>query len=251
MTVTAEKKVCSRCGQETTAEIPEGLSPRLQRALESFGVLCGDCAPLVQAEDEAAEAEERAAEEAQALTRNLAGANLPRTLQGLTFEAIAEALDDERWPGCVAARDKARLWAQGEINQLVLSGAVGVGKSWIAGAAVNEMARHRPVRWFSFAKLMAQARAGFKNPSRDEVTDVLTKSHLALVLDDIDKVKPSEYANDILFELIDERIANATPLLITTNRNYTELTTLFGEPITSRLKEGAGQRIEGKDRRGG
>jgi DNA replication protein DnaC len=78
----------------------------------------------------------------------------------------------------------------------------------------------------------------------------MTNPKLALVLDDIDKAKPTDFARDILFELIDERINNRASLLITTNMNSGEFAEAYGEAIASRV---AGyceaKRIDGDDRR--
>lgn len=79
---------------------------------------------------------------------------------------------------------------------------------------------------------------------------MLLKRSVPLVLDDIDKVAPSDFTLDLLFEAIDERVNSGTALLVTTNLHYPDLEDRFGEPIASRL---AGyckaHRLDGPDRR--
>jgi DNA replication protein DnaC len=236
-----DTKPCRRCGKATSAEIPDDLKGTTYAPfLERIGVLCDECVAKDDERERAAEAELREAD----FQNRLRESRMPKTLRGLTW-ADLEIDDSNR-----DAVGSAMAWGEGQLRGLVLSGPVGAGKTYLAGAAANALLRRRNVCWFSAPRLMAQARAGFNNPAREEITTLLTKPSLALVLDDIDKISPTEYALDIFFELIDERVANETPLLVTTNLGYDELRKRFNEPIASRLKLCAGHRIETDDRRG-
>lgn len=121
--------------------------------------------------------------------------------------------------------------------------------TWISAAAANEMLRQREVRWFAAPRFMTQARAGFKHAARDQITDVLTRPDIALVLDDLDKVNPTDFTKEVLFTAIDERLTAGTPLVVTTNQGYEEIEEIFGEPIASRLSTCRGIRLDGDDRR--
>lgn len=245
MTDTAtETKSCRDCGVEVAREIPYKLRDTAYGdLLNRVPILCGVCS-LAQ---EIALAHEEAHRENtlrdERLRERRQDCRIPEIYRSLTWKDIE--IDN----GNRAAVEDAKRWGRGELKGLVLSGDVGIGKTLIAAVAANALMRRRRVRWFSASKLMAQARAGFKNPSRDEVTELLINERMALVLDDIDKIAPTEYALDIFFQVIDSRTANATPLLVTTNKNYTELKAQFGEPIASRLATCAGHRIVGSDRR--
>lgn len=257
-TVAIERKPCSRCGKETDAEIPEDLREASERnrrrgkgidfveVLERVGILCDPCRAEVEAEQRAEDERVREAERRMQRRDYVKLSNVPPTLREVRFEHIAV---DDAHSGLEGAKADCEAWAQGGVRAVVLSGPVGVGKTYLAAAAANAMLERRALRWFSAARLMAQARAGFANPSREEVTELLTNPRLALVLDDIDKINPSPYAVDIIFELIDERLTSDTPILITTNMRHAELKTQFGEAIASRLKLCRGHRIEGPDRR--
>jgi len=236
---------CHRCGTKLPErEIPADFNARMAEMLARLPRHCDPCVKELQAE-EAEEAErERAEEAARLLASRRDQAEMPRELAAITFDDI-DVDDDNR-----EAVEAARAWGKGELTGLLLGGNVGVGKTWLAAAAVNERLHLRRVRWFSVARLMAQARAGFGASAREELNDVLLNGRLALVLDDIDKANPTDYTREILFELIDERINEGTPLIVTTNRSGKELKKIYGEPILSRLiKHCTWCKIEGGDRR--
>ena len=230
---------CSSCGTTVTVEVPDDLDRN--SAVARLGIICSSCAERIREEEREAD---RAMREDEVRSR-LKASGLPSTLSGLSFDDLRR--DDENRE----AIELARRWATGEVTGAVLSGPVGVGKTFVAAVAVNDMARRRSVRWLSVARMLTQATAGFRHPSRDEITDVLTSPRLALVLDDIDKVSPTRYAQTVLFQAIDERVNEGTPLLITTNLSYHHLRENYGEAIASRVAgycEAA--RIGGADRRG-
>jgi DNA replication protein DnaC len=232
------EKTCSDCGEALKLEVPEGSYSRYAKML---GVICDKCT-----EEEKQEVRER---EAQTMKDNLVkrtiASGIPDDLRGVDFSKVDVTPENTE---AVAA---ARSWAGGGFKGLLLAGPVGVGKTYCAAAAANGMLIHRALRWFSVTRMMAQARAGFKNPARDDLYEVLLNPRMALVLDDMDKANPTDFARDILFQAIDERVNHGTPLLITTNMRYTELEKRYGEALASRLGYCKAFRIEGKDRRKG
>jgi DNA replication protein DnaC len=75
-----------------------------------------------------------------------------------------------------------------------------------------------------------------------------------LVLDDLDKTRPTPVAAEQLFLAIDHRIENRVPLAVTTNLSLAEIATRyeqpFGEAIASRLAGYCARHtITGVDRR--
>ena len=235
MTKTMEKN-CSECGTIVVLEAPDIQS----KMIAALGVTCAACSEK-QRVIEAAEVRQEA--EYQRWQR-VKKSGIPEVLSEVSFDDL-EKTDQNREAARIAWQ-----WGQGRVNGVLLSGPVGVGKTWLAAAAANLYLQEKSLRWFSVARLMAQARAGFKTKAREDITDLMTNPKLALVLDDIDKAKPTDFARDILFELIDERINNRASLLITTNMNSGEFAEAYGEAIASRV---AGyceaKRIDGDDRR--
>ena len=230
------EKNCADCGTPVLVEAP----PEGSRFANALGVLCDQCV----AREAQVEAQAEAERLAEARVGRVSGSGLPEKLRSVRLHGL------ERNDSNEAALGLADQWSRGEILGLVITGPVGVGKTWTAAAAANGYLDRRALRWFSVARMLAQAKAGFRTTAKDEVNAVLLDASMALVLDDIDKVNPTDFARDILFQAIDERVNNDTPLLVTTNMRYPEIEETYGEPIASRL---AGYckavRIEGQDRR--
>lgn len=166
-------------------------------------------------------------------------AEIPASLRGINFDSCAEG----------PSRDVARDWAMGDLKGLCLTGDPGVGKTFLAAAAAWARLQEAPVRWVSAARLMAQLRSGFNTEARVKADGILT-GHGAIVLDDLDKVNPTDYGREVMFAAIDARVEEGTPLLVTTNKSMEELGDLLGHPIKSRV---AGYcqvvRMVGRDRR--
>lgn len=140
-------------------------------------------------------------------------------------------------------------WSADHVAGLCLTGPIGVGKTHLAAAACWFRLQSRPTRWVSGAKLMTQIRASFDDPGRKAAVSAVTGGG-AIVIDDLDKISGSDYAKEVAFAAIDNRIAEKAPLLVTTNKAMSEIGEQLGDAIASRL---AGYceviRMQGEDRR--
>jgi DNA replication protein DnaC len=236
---------CIECGAPTEAaafSVSLGnLGPtgrRKEKEVVIGGRLCPEC-----------EAKERRAELAAAYTHRLGEyegfARIPQRFQGIDFSGFTAK----------AAVDAARTWARGELPGLCLTGDVGVGKSWLAAAALAEMIRQRaiedaradvdeasdsaprrfrPVRWVSVSSLMADLRRSFSDEDRATATKVIAGSG-AIVLDDLDKVNPTDFGKEVVFSTLDSRLAAGSPVLVTTNLAPAELGRKLGKAVMSRV----------------
>jgi DNA replication protein DnaC len=161
---------------------------------------------------------------------------LPEGLRGFAF-------------GEGEAAEAAKRWSGGHIAGLCLTGPIGVGKTHLAAAACWFRLQSRPTRWVSGAKLMTQIRASFDDPGRKTAVKAVTGAG-AIVIDDLDKISGSDYAKEVAFAAIDNRIADKAPLLVTTNLAMSEIGERFGDAIASRL---AGYcdvvKMQGEDKR--
>lgn len=240
MTQTQTKPCRNRCGNTVEVEIPDVEKASLREALERWPLLCDECADKVESEDEAREEEKRR----EKYLERVRSSGIGRDLIGVTFDVL-EDRDQQR-----AALPDVKRWADGDLRGLLLGGPVGVGKSYLAAAATNVRLLREPLDWITVPRLMVQARAGFNDPAREQVTKLLMQGTRTLVLDDIDKVKPTEFAIDVLFEAVESRRSNGAALLVTTNMHYPDLVDQIGEPIASRLAGYCTSHfIEGKDLR--
>lgn len=237
-------KSCAACGTDVERDIPTGVFAEL------MAQIAWNCDECIEEEElnERLRREKREREEGLRLVeqRRLTS-GVPEHLQRFDFEAV-EATEE-----LLPALGLVRRWARGDERGVLLSGSVGVGKTRLGVAAANEIIHRRPVKWFSAPMIMAQLGSGdFRSPARVALMDALLGS-VALVLDDLDKVRPTEYAAETIFNAIDQRADGAGPLLVTLNMKVAEIATRwpqpYGEAIASRLSLMRGVRIIGKDRR--
>lgn len=254
--VTTEDLVIRRecgCGAAIEYQIPAGSPVGVVRFLENQER--PECDACVERREMAEEATER-----RRLRRSrLEASGLPRTLQDLSWDSY-----EVNAKGAEQARAAARRWAEGRASKpgLMVHGPVGVGKTRLAATAAWEMLMRRDVRWVSMPELIIRLGASFTDSDRARAIKILTGKG-ALVLDDLDKIKPSAWVLSNVFTAIDSRYQSGAPLFVTSNLRPDELVRHFAgdgreaeerrmaaEAIVSRLMEHCViGRIEGVDRR--
>lgn len=224
---------CRDCGGLYTAA---PVKWRGRNLVPSSGI-CANC-------DEQAERERARQGRAWAWEANQARSGLPADLRGRKL--------DTGNPVGQAALD----WATGKIPLLVLTGPVGVGKTYVASAAIRRAWLHRPVRWVAVARAMGQLQGAFGDEDRAAALRALNGDD-SVVLDDLDKVPGTEAGLSRLFGAIDSRIASGAPTLVTMNTSIGELAAQIdrskgaqlGQAVASRLSGGMVIRMTGPDRR--
>lgn len=224
--VTVKTGRCRECGSPSARQIPDNAPAFMRDLMDRAPHLCDQCCERLDAEAA------RANNGDGARARRQAASGVPTNLATVTFDHLT--VDAGRADGIAAAT----RWGHGEIAGLLISGPVGAGKTRAAAAAANVLMRRRAVRWMSTPLLFARLGSGFGSRNHDDALDALTGNH-ALVLDDIDKARPTPYGAEQLFVAIDTRIDNNLPLLITSNLLIGEIARLFpdpfGEAIASRV----------------
>lgn len=135
--------------------------------------------------------------------------------------------------------------APGGRNLLFIFGSYGVGKSHLAVAALrqcilNHISDQIPWRgyfcdWVEHCSLVQES---WGNSSEDEgqLWAKMRNAHI-LVIDDIDKRKPSEWALGKLFEVIQHRYYHEKPTIITANHSIQELQKLWGESKAEHIRD--------------
>lgn len=133
---------------------------------------------------------------------------------------------------------------------LILHGECGTGKSYAAAAIVNALLD----KGFTarFTSLSIIERELWDAASKSEVYGSLSQCDI-LVLDDFGVQRNTEYVNEILFNVLDDRLRSGKPMIVTTNLNPAEILKpkdTAMQRIMSRLCEkSAPFRCTGKDRR--
>lgn len=185
-------------------------------------------------------------------TRDKLLAKIPPRFRDVRLEYLVP--DKERH------RKQATLFAFAKANPEVnyfLAGDAGTGKTmlmWALYAYAVELGK-RVVRAITLAELLDQYRAFI----RDSIAGATPKFPLigaedlrssdrkyAIFLDDIDKAKPTEYAAEETFKLVNAIYEEEHQLVVTTNkpswsliRHFNRADEDYGEPIIRRMLEGA------------
>lgn len=244
MTTIAETVACATCGGPTEAE---RVPPELEKWMALVRPVCAVCVRLAEVEMEQSERIAAAHRRAEQREKRLRQVGVPPHLLGYGFEDIDQP------DGLDKALELARAWAKGELQGLGMIGPVGTGKTRVGVAAANEACWRAPARWYSAAVLVAKlGSGGFDSPERQAALDVLT-GRTPLVLDDLDKARPTEYAAEQLFMAVDGRCDGGGQLLVTTNLQGAELAKRwpqpYGEALVDRLSMLRWTRVGGESKR--
>lgn len=231
------------CGASVTREILEG-GP-FEDMLRRLPLVCDPCVERYEREDNERDQREKADREQARTAEWVKQSGIPAA-----HRRDLHQLDHP--PATIAA---AAEWALGG-GGLLLYGRVGRGKTTIAGAAAWLRLQSGPVGWTSAPLIFARLSSKLGSDERDKALEALRGRH-ALVLDDVDKARPTQYGAEQIFVAVDQRIEHQAPLLVTSNLKLSEMAAYwpdpFGEAIASRLTgyckavhvEGADRRLKG------
>lgn len=218
------------CGVQVARPRVDGESAFAELA-NRVPLLCDACAQREQAEHDAELAAQQERQQRMQRRQRLEAAGIPAELQDVRLDALDRA-------GCEAALEHAHRWAQGRLRGLMLTGPFGTGKTTIAAGALRARLDRAPGRWASAPMLMARLGSGMGSRQREWALDLLSARH-ALVIDDLDKTRPTEYGAEQIFLAVDNSVTAGQALLVTTNLSAAQLAAKwpapFGEAIVSRL----------------
>lgn len=233
------------CGSEVERELLEGAFAELANKLP---FRCPECSKQLEAQWIAEDVEEQ---------RRLDQERFEKKVVALPPALRDRRLSDLDGDGRTKALDAAKRWSKRELSGLVLLGDVGLGKTTIAAAAVRDyiardLSRPTP-RWVSTTQALTDLGRSFGHKDRERMIEALTSRQLPLVLDDLDKSKPTPAAAHMIFEAIDSCMTHNRSLLVTTNLTPDGLAAKIpehGRAIASRLVGYCElHRISGRDRR--
>lgn len=108
---------------------------------------------------------------------------------------------------------------------LFVAGDIGCGKSFLASCLCADLVRSgKVVKWCNVSDVLRDIRRSFNNPrvSEDEVVSQYTGPGI-LVLDDLGKERPTEWALEQLFCIVNARYDRQRALVVTTNYGGEEL----------------------------
>jgi DNA replication protein DnaC len=198
-------------------------------------ILCEDC-------DARAEAARDRSEFRRGLSDRVRKAGLPRELQDLAWADMDR--DGQRRPAIIAAR----AWAEAKHGRMLLVGPVGTGKTRLAATAAWQVLQHGSLTWVSVPLLFVHAFMPATSPERRHAVEVMGGTG-PLILDDLGKEKPGDWARQILFGAIDSRIQAGSPVLITSNFDADEIADRLGVAVGDRLAAFHQYELAGRSRR--
>lgn len=194
------------CGTTVTRTIPAGYTERAAKIMRGIPLMCAVC---IDADERAQRDRERERMRRGREDRCL----LPRGLRSLTWESY-----ETHRKGAAGALVAAQALATGKHEKCgaMFVGPVGVGKTRLAATCAWAMLDRCELRYVNVADLMTKLTAAFGDGARAEALKVLT-GRTALVLDDLDKINPTQTVLAHLYTAIDGRVQNGAPLIVTTN----------------------------------
>jgi len=155
--------------------------------------------------------------------------------QGLAAKTFA-TFDRERQ---TKAFDQAQRFAKQPQGTLAFFGSFGTGKTHLLAAIANaQIERGRVCRFASVVSLFdalqerLQQGGDYHALLRQAITTPL------LLLDDVDKLKPSEFREETLYKLLNGRSVSGLPLALSSNNPPEALARWIGEAGRSRLMHG-------------
>lgn len=123
---------------------------------------------------------------------------------------------------------------------LIIMGKIGTGKTHLAAAVLHKViSQMRTGILMAVPELLDKIRATYREDApigSETLLEELKKVNL-LILDDIGKERPTIWARERLYVIINARYENMLPTVYTTNCNEEELRQQIGEAITSRIYE--------------
>ena len=125
------------------------------------------------------------------------------------------------------------LISRSERNGLFICGECGVGKSHLAFATANALIeRGNSVIAMTMIDLLLKIKSSFnacnEKMTEEQILKIYTDCAL-LVIDDLGKEKPTEWALQMIYSVIDRRYNALKPIIVTTNFTASELIKRFGD----------------------
>lgn len=200
-----------------------------KNALRGLQLACScpaaiSAAERLQAEIEATRQQKQAREASERQARRFARSNMPEIWHQRGMKSWLRRTPNEQAAYDDAVSFGKRIQA-GEHPSLYIAGPIGTGKTMLASCLAADLIRcGKSVLWSNVGDLLRALRATFSDRTQNE-EDVIDRFAQAgiLVLDDLGKEKPTEWAAEQLFAIFNRRYDYGKPSIVTTNYSGADL----------------------------
>lgn len=116
-----------------------------------------------------------------------------------------------------------------------IQGAVGTGKTWLAVEFLLAVKDPREVRFVDWPAFMADRQAAIGHEDREDPMLELRRFRGMIVLDDLGRERPGDWATESVNLLLCQRYNDASKTIITTNLSLSAISELYGDRVASRI----------------
>ena len=132
----------------------------------------------------------------------------------------------------------AKEFPKNDGSGLILVGSAGTGKTHLAAAISNYLVKelYVPVCFWNYSEALDHIRRSFRDNSgnAEDIIQKMIDSPL-LVLDDLGKEKRSEWGDEQMYRIINNRYIDKKPIVITSNFDIEQLLDMLDQSVISRL----------------
>lgn len=222
--------ICKRCSGEAKPKFITVLGWRQQE-------FCEPCAEVVRKEQDAREVEKQRADK---IGKLLDSSGITRRkFSRMTFEAFESKHQGKAFE---VAKNYAEAFGANTKNGLFFFGKAGAGKTHLAVSIARYIIEQKQiaVKFARVTDLLMDIRQTYNTDEyyrTENELELLRKysSVPLLILDDLGTEKTTEWARQILYQIVDSRWIDDKPLIITSNLTLRELAERFDDRISSRV----------------
>ncbi|HEV8045547.1 MAG TPA: ATP-binding protein [Rubrobacter sp.] len=233
-----DDQVCAHCGRELQAEW-DVFPPALQKKYGKPGEwYYHPCTPECEKKNERREWELMRRNARVAALRDRSG--LSKRMKGYALDNFDHQLSKSAEKAFAKAMDYIMNWKanRDDGRGLYFCGSVGIGKTHLAVAVMNElMTRKRvPALFVTVPELLDNMRGAYNDPGRDidEWMDSVKNADL-LLLDDLGAERANEWVRERIFVIANHRYREELPTIFTSNTGPKDLAAQLGERTASRI----------------
>lgn len=196
-------------------------------------------------------------EKESAFHERMIASGFPSALANITFEALT--IDGCNRAQIKTAREFTETFSQHTNGCMYICGEYGTGKTWLAAAIGNAVARqYYRVRYGTFSGITDELISAQKSGDYTDKWKCYAKRAELLIIDDVGKETPTGWKLQTLFRLIDERGNENLSTIFTSNYGPTTLSTrisankddgITAGAIKDRLKRFTPLLLDGTSRR--